>query len=72
MTKNVHMLPPQIQAEKSKSSRFPRLFLATMLIWGGLSGIFLPPGNDGMMARAAVRIAQEVEQSLAHVKHVVP
>ena len=72
MTKNVHMLPPRCEAEKPKSSRVPRLFCALMLIWAGISGIFLPPGNDGMVAHAAARLAQKVEQSLAHVTHVVP
>ena len=72
MTKNVHMLPEQTHAEKPKASRVPRLFLATMLIWAGISGIFLPPGNNGMMAQAAVRLAHKVEASLAHVTHVVP
>jgi hypothetical protein len=64
------MLPPPSPTEKPKGSRKPQLFLAMMLIWAGVSGMFTPPGNDGPFSQAAARLAQDVQESFAHVTHV--
>jgi hypothetical protein len=45
--------------EKS-NTRGPRLFLAAMIIYGGISGMFQPgPARDGPVAQFAIWLSQE-------------
>jgi hypothetical protein len=64
------MVPASSGPAKPKGSRVPRFFLAMMLIWAGVSGMFLSPGNDGPVSQAAARLAQDVQESFAHVTHI--
>ena len=65
------MVTPKNRTERPKTSRVPRLFLAMMLIYACLTGIFLPPGDRGPVSQFAVRMAQEWQGTIAHT-HLMP
>jgi len=67
VTKNDHMVAPQSELAKPEGSRVPGLFLATMLVCAGLSGVFLPPGDQGPIAQFSIRFAQEWRETIARI-----
>jgi hypothetical protein len=72
MTKRLHMVAPRSEIAKPKGLRVPRLFLAMMLTWAGLSEIFLPPGDQGPVAQFSKRLAQEWQETIARTERMVP